>query len=390
MLAIAATVLLSACSTPVSTPTPAPTATSLPSPTPTPNPIDSCFDWTFAQDHIHCYAFGQAYAAGEIDIEAIYQGGGALFVYLAGSDPVSDDVYTVLRSKAQEEARRTGVPSCFVAEEGCRQASLISPANAFILPVSHVYEYIFLRGGGEAALKSELGWPAFRKLWPAGGGADSAERPSNVTNVIDTSEVDTTNIPPVDCQILGNSVVYSVCRDWVRFPDLGIAGYNDTPNHAYYQVKVRAGHEDTDAEAARLAIQAYYADAPDDWAVVVPVKYDLQDYWRWAVLLDRFTRTSGNTLGIVGIKIGENWASYPGDDRPVFTEAGPPETTAEDWFDKPWKYRTTIHVITLEQDLTVAALPQLLSQLSIPADAVGVVARVDRTRGGIPSVRAAN
>ena len=189
-VATAGVVLLSACSTPVNTPMPTPTPTSLPMPTATPNPIDNCFDWTFAQDHIHCYAFGQAYAAGELDIEAIYQGGGALFIYLAGSDPVAHDVYTFLHSKAQEEARRTGVPSCFVAEEGCRNAALRSPTEFHILPVSKVYKKIFLRPGGEAALQTELGWPAFRKLWPAGAGADSAGGTSNITDVIDTSGVE--------------------------------------------------------------------------------------------------------------------------------------------------------------------------------------------------------
>ena len=198
----------------------------------------------------------------------------------------------------------------------------------------------------------------------------------------------TTNIPPLDCQNLLNSVVFTGCVRWERFPDLGIAGYNPTAIHGYYQVKVRPGHEDADEEAARLAIQGYYPDAPDDWAVVVPVKYDLEDYWRWAVLLRRFANTPANILGIANVKIAENWASYQ-DDHPVFPEAGPPEMTAEDSFERPWKYRTTIHVITLEQDRTVAALPQLLSQLSIPADAVGVVARVDRTPYGKITLSAA-
>ena len=74
----------------------------------TANPIGNCFNGTFAEDRVHCHAFEQVYAAGKLDIEAIYRGGGALFVFLAGAGPVEDDVYDHLHVRAQEEARRSG------------------------------------------------------------------------------------------------------------------------------------------------------------------------------------------------------------------------------------------------------------------------------------------
>ena len=39
--------------------------------------------------------------------------------------------------------------------------------------------------------------------------------------------------------------------------------------------------------------------------------------------------------------------------------------------DNPAEYRETIHVMTMDLDRTVLALPHLLRQLDIPVDAVG-------------------
>ncbi len=349
---------------------------------PTNNPVGNCFDGTFAADPVHCHAFEQAYAAGKLDIEAMYQGGGALFVYLRGSDPVADDVYDFLHNKALEEARRTGEHPCFLEEDGCSNAAL-KKSLFYVLPESQSYEYIFLRPGGEEALRAEHGWPAYIKLWPAGGGARSA------SNTIDTSQVDTTNFPPLDCQTQVNSVVFSGCLTWEDHPGLGIAGLNYTPNHGYFQVKVRPGHEEADVAAALAELHRRYPGFQDDGIVVIPVKYDYEELWRYSLLLARFAKTPGNTLGITGAGLGENWESYKGHDA-VFPPEGPPEVARENLIQNYRRYRTTIHIRTLELDRTVDALPQLLAQLNIPADTVGVVSRVDRTPGGRVKLADAN
>lgn len=351
--------------------------------------VGDCFDGTFAQDPVICHAFEQAHAADKLDIEAMYQGGGALFVYLRGSDPVADDVYDFLHRKAQEEARRTGEHPCFLEEDGCSNA-VLKKSLFYVLPESQSYEYIFLRPGGEEALRAEHGWPAYIKLWPAGDGEESSDGGArSASNTIDTSQVDTTNFPPLDCQTQVNRVVYSGCRTWEYHPGLGIAGFNHTANQDYYQVKVREGHEEADVAAALAELHREYPDYPDDGIVIVPVKYDYEELWRYSLLLDRFAKTSGNTLGITGAGLGENWENYKGHDA-VFPPEGPAEVSRESLRPNYRKYRTTIHIRTLELDRTVEALPQLLAQLNIPADTVGVVSRVDRTPGGRVTLADAN
>ena len=339
------------------------------------SPVGNCFGGTFTADPLHCHAFEQAYVAENLDIEAIYQGGGALFVYVTGSDPVEDDVYDYLNIKAQEEARRTGEHLCLLEERGC-DLGVLYKLRRYTLPVSQSYENIFLLPGGEAALRLQTAWRAYRKLWPAE--ANGAGGASGASEAVDVSNVDTTNFPPLDCKTQAKALVAQGCFAWERNPGLGVAGFNRSSNSvAYWQVKVRPGQEETDVEAARATLQRRYPDYSDDDFVVIPVKYDYEDLWRWSLLLDRFTQSSGNTLGMTGAVLGENWATYHGDDY-VFPVSDLPPAELGATADE----RTTIHIWTLELDRTVAALPQLLAQLNIPGDAVGVVARVDRTPPG--------
>ena len=119
--------------------------------------------------------------------------------------------------------------------------------------------------------------------------------------------------------------------------------------------------------------------------MIIPVKYDYEDLWRWATVINRFAYTSGNTLGITGSWMGQNREAYAGDVEAVYPVAEIPEVgRTESGSAKGDELRTTIHVRTMELERTVAALPQLLGQLNVPVDAVGVVASVDRTPSGRP------
>ena len=338
----------------------------------TANSIGNCFNGTFAEDRVHCHAFEQVYAAGKLDIEAIYRGGGALFVFLAGADPVEDDIYDHLHVRAQEEARRSGEHPC-ILDDSCPNAAL---NNGFdqVLPVSQVYEYIFLITGGEEALHTQPGWPAYRKLWPAGDG-----RTRSASETIDTSKVDTTNFPPLDCQSQAQLASHGTCLMQNRLPPgLRIAGVKHEGYRSYYQVKVRPGQEQSDVEAALAALHRRFPDYRDDEIFVIPVKYDYEELWRWSLLLDRFAKTSSNTLGITGAWVAENFENYRGHDA-VFPV---PDLLVAGLDTPPEEYRSTIHIRTLELDRTVAALPELLAQLNIPAETVGVVSQVFRTPAG--------
>ena len=344
--------------------------------------VGDCFDGTFAADPLHCYVFEQTYANGKLDIEAIYQEGGGLFVYLTQSEPVGQDIYDFMNRKAHEEARRTGEYPCLLEVNGCGNGVLIHLID-IILPPSEVYEIILLSPGGAEARLSKPGWPAFRKLWPVE--EEGATGASGSSGTLDTSEVDTTNFPPLDCRTQAYTKVYSGCLTWADNPGLGIAGFNHN-GLGYYQVKVRPGHEEADAEAAKAALHRQYPAYDDGQIVVIPVKYDYEELWRWTTLLDRFAYTSGNTLGITAAEMGENWAVVRGRDS-VFLV---PQNLRLFEIDGKADDRTTINIWTLKLDRTVAALPQLLSQLNIPADAVGVVSRVDRTPKGRATTNAAN
>ena len=43
--------------------------------------------------------------------------------------------------------------------------------------------------------------------------------------------------------------------------------------------------------------------------VEIPVKYDFGDLWRWATILNRFSTSAGNTVGILGANIADNYAN---------------------------------------------------------------------------------
>ena len=286
-------------------------------PSPTSAPASSCFDGALAADPLHCYVFEQAQAADKIDIEAMYQGGGALFVYLTQMEPVDDDALEFMRSKAQEEALRTGDHACLLRVNACNNGLLSTP-EGYVLPLSQAYERILVRTGGEDARRSEPGWPSFRKLWPAvASGSNGASGASGASGPFDVSEVDTANIPPVYCAKSANLVVSRGCRMWERNPGLGIAGYNDTPELGYFQVKAPPGQE-ANVEAARVELHRRYPDFPDGAIIIIPVRYDFAELWRWATVLNRFAYTSGNTLGITGAWLGENWEAYYGDGGAVF------------------------------------------------------------------------
>ena len=193
-----------------------------------------------------------------------------------------------------------------------------------------------------------------------------------------------TNFPDLVCaETERHRPTYGDCLRWERHPGHGIAGWESYGQTLYVQVKASSA-EDANATAAKEAIIAWNPKGLNqDNVVIIPVKYDYEELWRWATVINRFAYTSGNTLGITGSWMGQNWEAYPG--GAVYPVAELPEVgLTESGSEKGDELRTTIHVMTMELDRTVAALPRLLGQLNVPVDAVGVVAEVDRTPSGRP------
>ena len=169
-----------------------------------------------------------------------------LFIYLTQTEPVGDSIRDYIRTKAQEEARRTGLYDCVLDPYGCGNG-VLPIGTSFLLPPSEVYENIYLKPGGAEARRSEPGWPAFRQLWP--GIAGGATRAAAAHSGFDVSEVDMTNFPETDCareSIRG----FVDCARWERHPGLGIAGWNSYGETLYVQVKASSA-VDANATAAK-------------------------------------------------------------------------------------------------------------------------------------------
>ena len=106
---------------------------------------------------------------------------------------------------------------------------------------------------------------------------------------------------------------------------------------------------------------------------IFPVEWDYEDLWRWAIVLERFSRSAANTIGIIGAGVWWNQdysagtVVYPR----VFLNG-----LSGVYRYQPADIRETIIVRTLgDQQVVADALPVLLPLLGIPVDAVGVVHR---------------
>ncbi len=371
---------------------------------------DDCWNGALSDDPLHCYVLEQAQRDGIIDVDAVYRVGGSLHFYIKESEPAWDDILEYIRRKAQEEARRSGGDDCVLSSGGCR-VGVFSPDNFpgsfgeewnfhwYILPMSEVYQTIELIPGGADARYSEPGWAAYRQVWPAsGGGGVSGASDATGPVKLDVSDVDTTNFPPLDCASRHIGAEGSCGRSQElaqASPDIGFAGWHSrgggSSKTIFIQVKVPPGREaNLVAEEAKEAALRMYSRMDPDRLVMIPVKYSYEELWRWMITLNRFARSSSNTVGItwVGIRTNKITAS----ERAVYT----PESSLQEAPDgEGWDYiengkliRETIVVWTLDLDRTINALPEVLSQLDIPVDAVGVVAESDRTPAdpGLPGV----
>ena len=63
-----------------------------------------------SDDPLHCYILEEAQREGQIDVVAMYlaRDGGALYIFLSQTAPISDAVGDFLRAKAHEYLRNAG------------------------------------------------------------------------------------------------------------------------------------------------------------------------------------------------------------------------------------------------------------------------------------------
>ncbi len=102
--------------------------------------------------------------------------------------------------------------------------------------------------------------------------------------------------------------------------------------------------------------------------VLIPVRYDFGEMWRWSIILDRFALSAGNTIGITHARVDIN----SGGDETVYLSG------LRERVDVP-SIRNIVVLVGLDARAIADALPRLLPLLGIPVDAVGVVHQRDES-----------
>ena len=417
--------------TPTATPTPAPSEgqesgsdpepTSTPTPTSTPAssepasgaeppatttaelvspPLGDCYGGALSEDSLHCYLLKQAETRGLIDIVAVYDGESQLHVSISEAE-LTVEMFRFMRAQSydfydkwpelvpeEKYGRYTGTPCTRFPLCYLTIVPLDGHEPKHILPPPSAYDYVLLVPGGESGRRRVAGWASWRQLWPRVSAQEGMAGGTGGGPAFDVSDVDVTNFPEIDGNVCLREIGRS-CGWWLRFPDVGIAGFHGGAGVRYFQIK-NPPTDEAGLEAIRRRIdpchgvvgRCTYTDEKSGRRTsefreaasrieIVPVKYDYQDLWRWAIVLDRFALSAANTIGIVDAYVSWNrvytggFVTYPlvylnG----LSAESGPADI------------RETIWVVTRGDQQTVAdALPTLLPLLGIPVDAVGVVHR---------------
>ena len=405
---------------PTATPTPTPTPASDPEPSATTTPaatateafaaeppLGDCFGGALSEDPLHCYVLEQAQARGLMDVVGIYDGDLWLYVSIR-QDRVSPALARF--AKEQTAAFFDSWPRLVPSDKywrACAEAPLPWPdcflwsvdnpmwdAEGYVLlPTSSFGDPLKLVMGGEAGWRELPGWASWRQLWPrvaAQGG--TGKRGTDEGPAFDVSDVDVTNFPEIDCSVESLAYFPTGCYGWPDLQDVGFAGRHTAPGIVYYQMK----NPPTD-EAELKALKDRLVPCHDvigectytHWSgetrtryntetrtiEIIIVKYDFGELWRWATILDRFARSAGNTLGILGAQVATN-TRRPGSDRLYMNgvewagqNSGPVNNPL------PADVRQTIVVKVRDVQRAADGLSALLPLLGIPADAVGFVIR---------------
>ena len=379
-------------------------------------PLGDCYGGALSQDPLHCYTLEQAESQDVIDIDAIYDVNGALYVSITHSKDTLSDVHDYMRAKSTEFYDRwpEDVPvlsfydACMERLIGVyRECYLKVGLGRAQLPKSVAYNDIEFFIGGDGARRSTPGWASWRQLWPAttsgASGSSTSGASTTTSSTFDVSDVDMTDLPVVACPEKLSGV--GICsRD--QDVALSITGRHSQWGEAYFQIK------DPPEDAAELAalkeilfpcydkvgtctytattterhvvdgVETYIATTSQVLSStrtrvtkveIVPVKYGPGELLRWVEILNRFALSTGNTIGLYEATIDNN-KENKGFKNVVFTSAGPgPAKTTKDGRYDLSKVRTTILLAGFDAHRIANALPILLPLLGIPVDAVGVV-----------------
>ena len=350
--------------------------------------VDDCFGQLLVSDALHCQIFTELHNAGTLTVGQIYLVNNVLYIYITEPESELDAINETIAARGLEAHAAASDPDWECdALTGCYPGSLVTPQWKPILPYSVQYTNIALRAGGAAALRLERGWASFEQVWPVPAGGDNArtaprsETAAPLTSAtatppssVDVSDIDTANIPEIECNVttLGIDRSGSACRYWTEYPHLRIADWRSVHGKAYIDVKVPADRPASGLAAARRFIVEEHYGSPADASFihVNAVSYDYADQYRWATILRRFIYSRGNTTGITWV---QRHVNYAGGIRERTHFPLPDLQPIADYDTDQADVRSTLAVITLEFEETIAALPQILKALGIPVEAVGLV-----------------
>ena len=374
-----------------------------------PPPLGDCFGGLLNQDPLHCYALEQTEKEGLIDIEKIYDADGVLFFSLRQDGPVGRNVYSFLDAKSSEFYDRWPEHVPYLERDiyslclrhlghSYRQCYLETRLVSSGLPKATGYEDIRFHTGGETARYSRPGWASWQQVWPPGiPGGDGSPL------TFDVSDVDMSSFPSFGCpeKVVPPFDVYdgNICSR-----DFEVAESVVAWRGKYVQYKNPPKDEAALNAIKEIILPCYNKVGPCTWyatttaivssvgrdrkvetntkvtsessraieMVIIPVKYGPVELAKWAVILDRFALSGGNTIGVTAAEVDFNTKRdeeldpvWPLDSlRPANEDAFGPIKS---------ELRKTIVVWGMNSQRIADALPMLLPLLGIPVDAVGLV-----------------
>ena len=371
-----------------------------------------CYNEVLSPDPMQCYALEQAESEDIMDVDAVYTAGdGLLYVFYETSVSVEEDEHVYidglrahLMGFASDYAARhpndgpfsgnenylcSPLPSNIGTAADCAGEAAFNSWPPLIWPRFVQFDQIHLVDGGKDAREDFGGWATWTELWPTDRRGEGSQVARSVggegQTKFDISDVDFENIPDMaDCAY---ALHQKSCGYANRHPDIPIAGRFTWGRSKYVYIKA----EDLeDQELTEFEDYLIGAGVPpeqvtiggdlQDGFVLLPADHSFKELWRYAVILDRFSKSSGNTLGIKGAIVDINFR-YGG----TYTEMNllPGLSNVSRYGEDPKWGKGSRNFVVLDSnhdDLQRIrdALPVLLPQLGIPVDAVGRIVYAPR------------
>ena len=346
-------------------------------------PLGKCYGGALSSEPLHCYILEQAETDRVLAVEAVYRSGRSLYVYISQKGDMTKEITGYLREKTGEFYDRwpgsapdgSRYVRCRRFDNSHREClmdhqSWTGGVDYVFLPWPAGYTAVGVFAGGAEARKSRRGWPSWSQLWPLEEESDG--KPGDLVGKFDVSELDLNTEREVDCRLWPTG---SFCGAWKKYPGSGITGWYSVPYEEENTAKIHlqakvppADQEQLEAVKEALATDDYDPSIKYE-VVVIPVKYDYGEMWRWAEILQRFAATSGNTIGIITARVSSNSISGHREVVWPLKDFLRPSDSAGAYDE----FRQTVRIVANDPQRVAAALPVLLPQLGIPVDAVGMV-----------------